>query len=954
VVRVFLFKQFTFLNLEGGKMKTVRATTIIVAALFLLTFLATAAFAVPQTINYQGYLEDSGGTPVNGTVSMTFSIYDVPTGGVSLWDETQNSVSVTEGAFSVTLGIANAIDLPFDVQYYLGVDVNSDGEMTPRAALVSVPYAMRAGVADSASSVTSGAVTASSIGENCAVGESLVKTSSGWSCGAACNPGEFISCYTGPAGTLGEGVCKSGTRQCKTDGSGFGACEGEVTPSTELCDALDNDCNGIVDDSPLNGIVYYADIDSDNYGDLYNTTTACAQPVGYLTDSTDCDDDNSISYPGAYEACDSEDNNCDTQTDEGCAYPMYTWVSGSSSAGQTGSHGTKGLTDSSNGPGARTSAASWMDAAGNLWLFGGNGYDALGTFGDLNDLWKHDGTNWTWMSGSDAANQGGVYGTKGVAAPTNVPGSRQGAVSWTDAAGNLWLFGGYDGTFGYHNDLWKYDGTDWTWISGSDASNQNGMYVTKGIPVSGNVPGARRSAVSWIDAAGNLWLFGGEGFDASGVLGQLGDLWKYDGTDWTWVRGSDTVNQSGVYGTKGVAASANIPGSRGNAVSWTDSGGNLWLFGGYGYDASGVLGRLNGLWKYDGANWTWMSGSDTVEQIGVYGTKGVTAPTNVPGARVSTVSWTDAAGNLWLFGGNGYDAVGTLAYLNDLWKYDGTDWTWVSGSDTVNQVGVYGTKGVAAPTNVPGAKSTAVSWIDAAGDLWLFGGYGYAASGPAGRLNDLWKFDGTDWTWASGGDVRNQQGTYSTEGVSTNFPEARQAAVSWIDSGDNLWLFGGLGYAAVNWFNDLWKFDGTSWTWISGNSDSNQPGVYGTKGVAAPVNVPGGREAAVSWTDSGEGMWLFGGYGYDAAGSLGRLNGLWKYDGTNWTWVSGDNAVNQIGEYGTKGVGSPANFPGARVGAVSWTDLAGDLWLFGGDGYDAVGPTGYLNDGCCFMDRLGR
>jgi PKD repeat protein len=50
----------------------------------------------------------------------------------------------------VTLGINNAIDLTFDDQYYLGVNVNGDGEMLPRAVLVSVPYAMRAGTADTA------------------------------------------------------------------------------------------------------------------------------------------------------------------------------------------------------------------------------------------------------------------------------------------------------------------------------------------------------------------------------------------------------------------------------------------------------------------------------------------------------------------------------------------------------------------------------------------------------------------------------------------------------------------------------------------------------------------------------------------------------------------------------------------------------------------------------------
>jgi hypothetical protein len=55
--------------------------------------------------------------------------------------------------------------------------------------------------------------------------------------------------------------------------------------------------------------------------------------------------------------------------------------------------------------------------------------------------------------------------------------------------------------------------------------------------------------------------------------------------------------------------------------------------------------------------------------LGVYGSQGTAAAGNVPGARYPAVSWTDASGNLWLFGGWGYDSAGTSGYLNDLWMY---------------------------------------------------------------------------------------------------------------------------------------------------------------------------------------------------------------------------------------------------------------------------------------------
>jgi hypothetical protein len=53
-------------------------------------------------------------------------------------------------------------------------------------------------------------------------------------------------------------------------------------------------------------------------------------------------------------------------------------------------------------------------------------------------------TNWTWVSSASATNQPGVYGTKGVAAATKTPGAQSDGGTWTDRAGNLWLFGGYD------------------------------------------------------------------------------------------------------------------------------------------------------------------------------------------------------------------------------------------------------------------------------------------------------------------------------------------------------------------------------------------------------------------------------------------------------------------------------------------------------------------------------
>jgi hypothetical protein len=274
---------------------------------------------------------------------------------------------------------------------------------------------------------------------------------------------------------------------------------------------------------------------------------------------------------------------------------------------------------------------------------------------------------WTWMSGSDTAGQGGVYGTIGVPANTSVPGARDSAVSWKDSVGYLWLFGGEQAMGGTpdFNDLWRFSpvSNEWVWVSGSDSTGASGVYGTLRLASPANVPPARGiGAMSWTDHNGNLWLFGGYGNN-----GYLNDLWLFNlsSQQWTWFSGSKTAGAKGVYGTKGVASVSSVPGSRSSAVSWIDATGNLWLFGGKGVDSNGEVGGLNDLWEFNPNNyeWTWMGGSETRLSVGVYSAKGVSSTTEVPGYRSSAVGWTDSSGNFWLFGGLGGDVLGDL---NDL------------------------------------------------------------------------------------------------------------------------------------------------------------------------------------------------------------------------------------------------------------------------------------------------
>jgi N-acetylneuraminic acid mutarotase len=443
-----------------------------------------------------------------------------------------------------------------------------------------------------------------------------------------------------------------------------------------------------------------------------------------------------------------------------CGGPGWTWVGGPTTAAAKGVYGHQGVASGANAPGARYGSALSTDASGNVWLFGGDGDDSGGAFGVLNDLWEYQPATgqWTWLTGSQYRLMAGVYGTRGTAAAANVPGARYGAAHWMDKTGALWVLGGdgvdSTGAVGLLNDLWKYTPAtgQWTWVAGSNLANASGVYGIQGSAGASNIPGARYRPAVALDQAGNVWLFGGQGVDSTGAQGYLNDLWRYaqGAGEWTWVAGANTANGLGVYDTGNIGGAGNFPGARYDAVAWIDAGGDFRLFGGYGLDSAGNPGWLNDFFQYElgVAHWSWISGSPTADAAGVFTTLGEPGDHLVtPGAREGAVSWSDAAGRLWLFGGTGRDSTmftNGNPYLNDTWQFDPSigsngDWTWMSGSMVARAASTYGTQGTVSPANTPGARDLAAGSIDPFGNLWLFGGNGLDSNGAEGELGELWR-----------------------------------------------------------------------------------------------------------------------------------------------------------------------------------------------------------------------
>jgi hypothetical protein len=282
----------------------------------------------------------------------------------------------------------------------------------------------------------------------------------------------------------------------------------------------------------------------------------------------------------------------------------WTWMDGPNTGTVAVYYGTKGTPSSNTSPGARAeSNAAWVDEYNRYWLFGGalyypmQGGWSIAGFG--NDMWMWDPgiQQWTWMQGTQQLSMGGVYGTQGVSDSANYPPGRGSYSRWEDKEGNFYFFGGYN-LGACWNDLWKYDWQTnvFTWVSGPSSTNGLGTYGTICIPDGSNIPPARyENRTYWQDTCDNFWLFGGIS-SASGNT--FNDLWHYNLEDntWTWMKGSNTGNSTGSYGTQGVSDPTNVPPGRSGGVGWADASGSLWMFGG----VTSFIGTAykNDLWRF--------------------------------------------------------------------------------------------------------------------------------------------------------------------------------------------------------------------------------------------------------------------------------------------------------------------------------------------------------------------
>ncbi len=648
----------------------------------------------------------------------------------------------------------------------------------------------------------------------------------------------------------------------------------------------------------------------------------------------------------------------------------FTWINGGNQTEQPAEFGLYGIESSENWPNTLMEMSYVKDSDDTFWMFGGYTTGWATNASNLLLSYNPQNNNFTYRKGWFFHDFKGYNKGLNIESYRNTPGALRSASIWSSVNKTLYKFGGADASGSAKNDLWKFNITTNNWIKISDGTaDGSGSFGIKGVENASNVPPALVYTTTWTDQAGNLYFFGGK-TSVSYTASEYNTIWKYNISTnmWSWIGGSDQPNINGVYNAMGQENALNTPSARYGSCSFKDQQGNIFIYGGY-HQTPTMNYYYNDLWKFNPVNgqWTWMKGSQTSTE-NIAAAVGIENSNNLPGTLSSYLNnpmpnnWTDKNGNFWI----------QVNYY--MWKYTPSSNAWtlmkINGTPPISQPPVYGTLNVESPQNFPGFRSSSACWTGNDGNFYLYNG----SLRPTSTYGiDLWKFNTTtnNWVYIKGPGV-------TSGGSSDSFISYEKLAglvedentpggtgkfgAQWNDSEGNLWVYGIYGkftnevnnstYSSV----DLWKFNSSQkkWQWINGNENSFFKSYtgdlinYGTLDIENKRNAPGRRLDAMSWTDSNGNLWMFGG---QVTSVNSYYQDLWMYNkvSNNWVWKGGvknaDLGFNRHANYGTQGVYSPTNIPGARVRGKTWTDIQGNFYLYGGYGFDETSTNeGYLND----------
>ncbi len=622
---------------------------------------------------------------------------------------------------------------------------------------------------------------------------------------------------------------------------------------------------------------------------------------------------------------------------------LYVGMSGGAGAGDLfryngGTSWTQVAGDGLNG----SWAASTFTEVSALYSDGSNLYAGLaGSAAGTGDLWKFNGTTWSQIGG-DGVNLGGgaSWNTnyERVATITGIGGvlyvglgdSAQDAEVWR-LSGTTWSQIGGDGIGGTWNssvftrvyslvndgtnvyaglgggsaaaEVWKYDGVAWTRIGGG-ATNSTTGWATSLV-----------GAMLWA----NNQLYAGP----SSTTNYGSAMFTWNGSAWTMIGGHYVNNSWGTYNIARVTSSATFNGklyyglgsSVNNAQVFEYDGTTARRVGGSSLDGSWPpwsyeavtsmvaykgqlyvgLGSDGGdaeVWRWNGSSWSKLAGD------------GVN----------STWNGESSVSSMAVFNDKLYIGLGTTSYMADVWQYDGTSWTQVagevgSGNTAINGswrlnpravdtmavyngqlcVGLGGSGGYGEVwcwtgsgnwTRISGGNNASLngSWSSAAEILSLttYNGKMYASVMPTGHAASIWSWDGSSWIQVAGA------------GLNSGWVDS---SYTWIKSMTvyNGYLYVGTGFSgSSNPTGDVWRYDGTNWTQVGGDSINNSWSVSDNREEVTSLTVFKGKlYAGTGFSPNGDALvYSFGDNAYVESSTSSFSAGAWQhlagtYDGTN-------------------------------------------------------------------------
>lgn len=415
-------------------------------------------------------------------------------------------------------------------------------------------------------------------------------------------------------------------------------------------------------------------------------------------------------------------------------------------SGGKGMYKTKGTSCTAGSdcvPGARSHYSSFPSDDG-FYIFGGQGFDANGNEGLLNDFWRfqiiNDQPIYTWIGGSDD-NTLDLFSVRDEVdkfSSTVVVGKRQGAATFK---GNnlICIFGGYGASenggtggiadfycYGISQNMWKY-------LGGYD-DTQSSMFHR-----GDDFPGQRYHSNTWSiqNSDGNdyFYLFGGatDNYYQNYAEG-LSDFWKYDVTNkqWTLLNKQSTDDETYKYDQLDTQTTFNQdsrPPKTIGSVTFV-SGDSLFLFGGT--DRGAIEQYYNTLWEYSTSKDMWRYICGGIDKSSVF-----TGDNQEPRGRKFAVG-TVFANSFYLFGGEGKSVSSSI--LNDVFKFDlvSKNWNFLNFGDSeidpkvANGVGRYESDAADDELIYPYPRN-AMKNVIIGRRMYFFGGFD-----NAGHYQDSW------------------------------------------------------------------------------------------------------------------------------------------------------------------------------------------------------------------------